>query len=127
MGYQVTENERNVFFSFKFSYSLKKKKKKKTTFLCITLFFAPCLPSAPETLMRALELLNYLGALDDDGEMTPMGTQMAELPVDPQHARMLIASPGHRCSNEMVWRRAPRFYKERGGGGVEIFVMEKQG
>lgn len=24
-------------------------------------------PPAPETLMRALELLNYLGALDDDG------------------------------------------------------------
>ena len=23
-------------------------------------------PPAPETLMRALELLNYLGALDDD-------------------------------------------------------------
>lgn len=59
-------------------------------------------PPAPETLMRALELLNYLGALDDEGELTPMGTKMAEFPVDPQHARMLIASPQHRCSNEMV-------------------------
>ncbi len=29
-------------------------------------------PPAPETLMRALELLNYLGALDDDGNMTPV-------------------------------------------------------
>ena len=28
---------------------------------------------APETLMRALELLNYLGALDDDGELTQLG------------------------------------------------------
>lgn len=27
-------------------------------------------PPAPETLMRALELLNYLGAIDDDGNMT---------------------------------------------------------
>ena len=27
-------------------------------------------PPAPETLMRALELLNYMGALDDDGNMT---------------------------------------------------------
>jgi HrpA-like RNA helicase len=27
-------------------------------------------PPAPETLMRALELLNYLGAIDDDGQMT---------------------------------------------------------
>lgn len=27
-------------------------------------------PPAPETLMRALELLNYLGALDDEGSLT---------------------------------------------------------
>ena len=27
-------------------------------------------PPAPETLMRALELLNFLGALDDDGNLT---------------------------------------------------------
>ena len=30
-------------------------------------------PPAPETLMRALELLNYLGALDDDGNLTNLG------------------------------------------------------
>lgn len=30
-------------------------------------------PPAPETLMRALELLNYLGAIDDDGNMTAAG------------------------------------------------------
>lgn len=29
-------------------------------------------PPAPETLMRALELLNYLGALNDDGDLTPV-------------------------------------------------------
>ena len=29
-------------------------------------------PPAPETLMRALELLNYLGALDDEGNLTPV-------------------------------------------------------
>ncbi len=27
-------------------------------------------PPAPETLMRALELLNYLGGLDDNGNLT---------------------------------------------------------
>ena len=27
-------------------------------------------PPAPETLMRALEQLNYLGALDDEGALT---------------------------------------------------------
>ena len=39
---------------------------------------------APETLMRALELLNYLAALDDDGNLTPLGGIMAEFPLDPQ-------------------------------------------
>ena len=40
-------------------------------------------PPAPETLMRALELLNYLGALDDEGELTQVGEQMSEFPLDP--------------------------------------------
>lgn len=34
-------------------------------------------PPAPETLMRALELLNQLGALDDYGELTELGDLMA--------------------------------------------------
>ncbi|DAZ98952.1 TPA: hypothetical protein N0F65_000484 [Lagenidium giganteum] len=49
-------------------------------------------PPAPETLMRALEMLNYLGALDDEGDLTKLGKQMAMLPVEPQLAKMLIAS-----------------------------------
>merc|ERR1712179_403399 len=59
-------------------------------------------PPAPETLMRALELLNYLSALDDDGELTPLGSMMAEFPLDPQLAKMLIASPEYNCSAEIV-------------------------
>ena len=59
-------------------------------------------PPAPETLMRALELLNYLGALDDEGELTPTGAMMAELPLDPQLSKMLVASPGFKCSNEVL-------------------------
>ncbi|KAK4685021.1 pre-mRNA-splicing factor ATP-dependent RNA helicase DHX15/PRP43, partial [Tremellales sp. Uapishka_1] len=57
---------------------------------------------APETIMRALELLHYLAALDDEGEMTPLGAIMAEFPLDPQLAKMLIASPEFGCSNEML-------------------------
>jgi pre-mRNA-splicing factor ATP-dependent RNA helicase DHX15/PRP43 len=34
--------------------------------------------------MRALELLNYLAALDDEGNLTPLGGIMAEFPLDPQ-------------------------------------------
>jgi hypothetical protein len=33
-------------------------------------------PPAPETLMRALELLNYLGALDDNGNMTEVRARL---------------------------------------------------
>ncbi|RDD38602.1 Pre-mRNA-splicing factor ATP-dependent RNA helicase DHX15 [Trichoplax sp. H2] len=59
-------------------------------------------PPAPETLMRALELLNYLGALNDDGDLTDLGSLMAEFPLDPQLAKMLIASTGYNCSNEIL-------------------------
>jgi len=59
-------------------------------------------PPAPETLMRALEMLNYLECLNDDGEMTEIGEQAAEFPLDPQLARMLIESPQHKCSNEIL-------------------------
>lgn len=59
-------------------------------------------PPAPETLMRALELLNYLGAIDDDGQMTEVGQLMAEFPLDPQLAKMMVAAPQFKCSNEIV-------------------------
>ncbi|XP_022172233.1 pre-mRNA-splicing factor ATP-dependent RNA helicase DHX15 isoform X2 [Myzus persicae] len=59
-------------------------------------------PPAPETLMRALELLNYLSALDDDGNLTDLGNIMAEFPLDPQLAKMLIASCSLSCSNEIL-------------------------
>ena len=59
-------------------------------------------PPAPETLMRALELLNYLGALDDEGNLTPHGDRMAEFPLDPQMAQMILKSGEFGCSNEAL-------------------------
>ena len=59
-------------------------------------------PPAPETLMRALELLNYLGALDDEGELTDIGYQMSELPLDPQLAKLILSSPDYGCSSEIA-------------------------
>ena len=59
-------------------------------------------PPAPEVMMRALELLNYLGALDDEGEMTSLGAMMAEFPLDPQMSKMLIASSDYSCSQEIL-------------------------
>ena len=53
-------------------------------------------------MMRALELLNYLGALDDDGNITTIGHHMSELPLDPQLAKMLLVAPDYSCSNEVL-------------------------
>lgn len=71
--------------------------------------------------MRALELLNYLTALDDDGNLTQLGSMMAEFPLDPQvriellnnevkeilptslqMSKLLIVSPEFKCSNEIL-------------------------
>ncbi|CAL0302375.1 unnamed protein product [Lupinus luteus] len=59
-------------------------------------------PPAPETLMRALEVLNYLGALDDEGNLTKLGEIMSEFPLDPQMSKMLVVSPEFNCSNEIL-------------------------
>ena len=59
-------------------------------------------PPAPETLIRALETLNYLGALNDEVELTALGKQMAEFPVAPHLAKMLTESPKYQCSNEIL-------------------------
>ncbi|KAG8776538.1 DEAH-box ATP-dependent RNA helicase prp43 [Serendipita sp. 398] len=59
-------------------------------------------PPAPETIMRAMELLNYLSAVDDDGNLTHLGSMMADFPLDPQMSKLLITSPEFQCSNEIL-------------------------
>ena len=59
-------------------------------------------PPAPDTMMRALEHLNYLGALDDEGEITDTGNKMSEIPVEPQLAKMLLMAPKYNCADEIV-------------------------
>ncbi|RQM15561.1 hypothetical protein DD237_003847 [Peronospora effusa] len=59
-------------------------------------------PPAPETLMRALEMLNYLGALSDEGDLTDLGRQMAMLPVLPPLAKMLISSAKYQVPQEVA-------------------------
>lgn len=59
-------------------------------------------PPAPETMMRALEELNYLACLDDNGELTTLGGLASEFPLDPSLAVMLISSPEFYCSNEIL-------------------------
>lgn len=59
-------------------------------------------PPPAETLLKALEQLYALGALNDRGELTKMGRRMAEFPVDPMLAKMLIASEKYGCVDETV-------------------------
>jgi ATP-dependent RNA helicase DDX35 len=58
-------------------------------------------PSA--CMVRALELLYALGALDEHAKLThPLGTQLAEFPVDPILAKLIFTSGQMGCSEEMV-------------------------
>ncbi|CAG9798071.1 unnamed protein product [Chironomus riparius] len=59
-------------------------------------------PPPTETLVLALEQLYALGALNHHGELTKMGRRMAEFPVDPMMAKMLLASEKYKCSEEIV-------------------------
>lgn len=49
-------------------------------------------PPPHETLVLALEQLYALGALNHHGELTKLGRRMAEFPVDPMMAKMLLAA-----------------------------------
>ncbi|GAU26002.1 hypothetical protein TSUD_166840 [Trifolium subterraneum] len=51
---------------------------------------------------RALEVLNYLGALDDEGNLTKLGEIMSKFPLDPQMSKMLVVSPEFNFSNEIL-------------------------
>uniref|UniRef100_A0A8B9GZH6 DEAQ-box RNA dependent ATPase 1 n=1 Tax=Astyanax mexicanus TaxID=7994 RepID=A0A8B9GZH6_ASTMX len=57
---------------------------------------------APEALMQALEDLDYLAALDDDGNLSEVGIIMSELPLEPPLAKALIAACEFDCVSEML-------------------------
>ena len=59
-------------------------------------------PPPAETLIRALENLYALGALNDKGELTKMGRQMAEFPTDPMLARSILAADKFGCVEEVL-------------------------
>ncbi|KAI7796737.1 DEAD/H (Asp-Glu-Ala-Asp/His) box polypeptide 32a [Triplophysa rosa] len=56
----------------------------------------------PEGLMQALEELDYLAALDDDGNLSEMGIIMSEFSLDPQMVKALLASCEFDCASEML-------------------------
>ena len=59
-------------------------------------------PPPAETLIRSLEQLYALGALNDLGELTKLGRRMAEFPTDPQLAKMLLAAEKYECTEEAL-------------------------
>nr|XP_013806524.1 PREDICTED: putative pre-mRNA-splicing factor ATP-dependent RNA helicase DHX16 [Apteryx mantelli mantelli] len=59
-------------------------------------------PPPHETLVLALEQLYALGALNHLGELTTLGRRMAELPVEPMLAKMILASEQYGCTEEML-------------------------
>uniref|UniRef100_A0A0B7A8J7 RNA helicase n=1 Tax=Arion vulgaris TaxID=1028688 RepID=A0A0B7A8J7_9EUPU len=60
-------------------------------------------PPPAQNMVRGLELLYALGALDDSGNLTsPLGLQMAEFPLSPSFAKMLLSSGDFGCSEEAI-------------------------
>lgn len=65
-------------------------------------FNFPARPPA-QSMIRGLELLYALGALDKHGKLVdPLGTNMAEFPTDPMIAKMLLSSGEFECSEEIL-------------------------
>jgi len=52
--------------------------------------------------MFAMLTLHGLGAVSNKGKITPLGLQMAQLPLDPVYARVLIASFSEGCPKEAI-------------------------
>ena len=53
-------------------------------------------------MVAALENLYNLEALDDEGLLTKLGRLMAEFPLEPQLAKMMLTSVDLGCSDEII-------------------------
>ncbi|CAO3623245.1 unnamed protein product [Cunninghamella echinulata] len=54
------------------------------------------------SLIRALEELYALGAIDDKGNLSTLGRRMAEFPLDPSFSKVIIQSGEYGCSSEVI-------------------------
>ncbi|MGH8460449.1 MAG: ATP-dependent RNA helicase HrpA [Stenotrophobium sp.] len=63
---------------------------------------------APENrhVSDGYRLLQTLGALDDNRALTPLGSELARLPLDPRIARIALAGRDHSSCREQVWALA---------------------
>jgi ATP-dependent helicase HrpB len=70
-------------------------------------------PPPPHHWGQAVGLLSDLGALDPGGAITPLGRELAEVPVHPRLARMLVA--GRRCGAGRLAADLAALLSERDG------------
>nr|ODN99714.1 ATP-dependent RNA helicase DDX35 [Cryptococcus depauperatus CBS 7855] len=60
-------------------------------------------PPPSDMMIRALEFLFCLKAIDEEGRLTtPMGERMAEVPLDPMMAAILLNSHEFKCGEEIL-------------------------
>ena len=66
-------------------------------------FFDFLSPPPSESMIRAMEVLYSLSAIDLRCQLTPdVGLRLAEFPLDPLASRMVFASHEHACSDEII-------------------------
>jgi ATP-dependent helicase HrpA len=59
-------------------------------------------PPPPAAIQGGYTLLQELGALDENRELTPLGSDLAHLPIDPTLGRMLLQSQREHATRELL-------------------------
>ena len=59
-------------------------------------------PPPGRAIADGYQLLQELGAVDDDRQLTALGRQLAKLPLDPRVGRMILAGRDNVCLSEML-------------------------
>ncbi|HZX28597.1 MAG TPA: ATP-dependent RNA helicase HrpA [Telluria sp.] len=59
-------------------------------------------PPQPRAIADGYQLLQEVGAVDDDNQLTPLGRKLAKLPLDPRVGRMILAAVDNACLTEML-------------------------
>ncbi|MEV0291498.1 MULTISPECIES: ATP-dependent RNA helicase HrpA [unclassified Kribbella] len=54
------------------------------------------------SITDGLQLLTELGAIEKAGRLTPVGRQLAQIPLDPRLARMIVEADKHACVREVM-------------------------
>ncbi|MEX3932595.1 ATP-dependent RNA helicase HrpA [Paraburkholderia phymatum] len=59
-------------------------------------------PPPGRAIADGYQLLNELGAVDDDNALTPLGRELARLPLDPRVGRMILAARDQQSLRELL-------------------------